>query len=169
MLFTEIEIISVSKGLSQPQSWTATPDTLSEVRPGGWVRHQSPLRLGALQAPENSSFTSLLPRKGQSSGLWRVPAFIPSHQFPGGGSLEATPSFPTRYTLREFLLFSGSQSLPRVQHDCLDPPSERRNQSVPWAYDSGKEGWVERRQGQRPGGIILEGTTNSNECQTGRR
>lgn len=64
-------------------SKTATPDTLSKVRPGGWVRHQSPLRLGAPQAPENSSFTSLVPGKGESSGLWRVPGFTPSHQFQG--------------------------------------------------------------------------------------
>lgn len=36
------------------------------------------------------------------------------------------------YVVQEFLLFSGPQSLPRVQHASLDPPSERRNQSVPW-------------------------------------
>lgn len=58
-------------------SKTATPVTVSKVRPGGWVGHQSPLRLRAPRAPKNSSFTSLVPGKGESSGL----SFSP---IPGG-------------------------------------------------------------------------------------
>lgn len=77
-----IPVLDISK--------TATPDTLSKVRPGGWVRHQSPLRLGAPQASENSSFTSLVPGRGESSVLRRVPEFIPSYQFPGA-VLRQTP------------------------------------------------------------------------------
>lgn len=68
---------------------TATPDTRCKVRPGGWVRHQSPSRPGAPQAPENSSFTSLLPGKGESSGLWRVGGVHPFSSVPRG-CLEAT-------------------------------------------------------------------------------
>lgn len=71
-----IPVLGISK--------TATPDTLSKVRPGGWVRYQSPLRLGAPQAPESSSFTSLGPGKGESSGLWRVPGVHPFSPVPRG-------------------------------------------------------------------------------------
>lgn len=73
-------------------SKTATPDTLSKVRPGGWVKHQSPLRLGAPQAPENSSFTSLVPMEGRIFRTLESTRVHPFLQVPEG-CLEATPPF----------------------------------------------------------------------------
>lgn len=83
-----IPVLDISK--------TATPATLSKVRPGGWVRHQSPLRLGAPQAPENSSFTSLVPGGGRIFRTLESTGVHPFSPVPGG-CLEATLLFRLIY------------------------------------------------------------------------
>ena len=77
---------------------TATPDTLSKVPPGGWVRQQSLLRLTAPQAPENSSFTSLVPMEGRIFRTLERTGVHPFSSVPGG-CLEAIPPFWMIYLL----------------------------------------------------------------------
>lgn len=62
---------------------TATLTYPLQGPPWRWVRHQSLLRLRAPQAPENSSFTSLVPMEGRIFRTLEVRGFIPSYQFRG--------------------------------------------------------------------------------------
>ena len=67
---------------------TATPDTLSKVRPGGWVRHQSLLRLRA----------SLVPMEGRIFRTLESTGVHPFLSVPGV-CLEAIPHFWMIYVL----------------------------------------------------------------------